>query len=84
MRTKNSSTAASNTASNKVLLAIISVEKWREITPMKSARSTGLSMIFKSKIYVFAGYTGEKKRSKSIEVYDPFKNYWETLNVLIH
>ena len=48
---------------------------------MKQPRSTGLSLIFKSKIYVFGGYTGEKKRSKTIEVYDPSKNYWENLNV---
>lgn len=49
---------------------------------MKTPRSTGFSLIFKSKIYVFGGYTGDKKRSKVIEVYDPFKNYWESLNVL--
>lgn len=48
---------------------------------MKTPRSTGFSLIFKSKIYIFGGYTGDKKRSKSIEVYDPSKNYWETLNV---
>ena len=48
---------------------------------MQSPRSTGFSLIFKSKIYVFGGYTGNKKRSKSIEIYDPFKNYWEKLNV---
>lgn len=48
---------------------------------MKTPRSTGFSLIFKSKIYIFGGYTGDKKRSKSIEVYDPAKNYWETLNV---
>lgn len=48
---------------------------------MKTTRSTGFSLIFKSKIYIFGGYTADKKRSKSIEVYDPAKNYWETLNV---
>jgi N-acetylneuraminic acid mutarotase len=50
---------------------------------MKSPRSTGFSLIFKSKIYIFGGYTGDQKRSKSIEVYDPAKNYWESLNVRI-
>jgi len=50
---------------------------------MKVPRSTGFSLIFKSKIYVFGGYTGEQKRSKLIEVYDPSKNYWEVLNVLL-
>ena len=40
--------------------------------------------IFQQKIYVFGGYTGDKKRSKKIEVYDPFKNYWETLNVQLN
>ena len=48
---------------------------------MEQPRSTGLSLIFKSKIYVFGGYTGDQKRSKTIEVYDPSKNYWESLNV---
>ena len=48
---------------------------------MKQPRSTGLSLIFKSKIYVFGGYSGDQKRSKTIEVYDPSKNYWESLNV---
>lgn len=51
---------------------------------MKQPRSTGLSLIFKSKIYVFGGYTGDQKRSKTIEVYDPSKNYWESLNVKLH
>ena len=60
------------------------LEKWRDITPMKRTRSTGFSLIFKSKIYIFGGYTGDKKRSKSIEVYDPAKNYWECLNVKLH
>lgn len=49
---------------------------------MKTPRSTGFSLIFKSKIYVFGGYTGDKKRSKTIEVYDPIKNFWECLNVI--
>lgn len=66
---------------NKVKTCIISLEKWRDVPPMKTERSTGFSLIFKSKIYVFGGYTAEKKRSKSIEVYDPAKNYWELLNV---
>jgi hypothetical protein len=48
---------------------------------MKNCRSTGFSLIFKSKIYVFGGYTGDKKRSKSIESYDSKKDYWEELNV---
>lgn len=48
---------------------------------MKAPRSTGFSLIFKSRIYIFGGYTGDKKRSKTIEVYDPARNYWETLNV---
>lgn len=74
--------AASNIALNKVKPYIISLEKWRDVPPMKTARSTGFSLIFKSKIYVFGGYTAEKKRSKMIEVYDPAKNYWEALNVL--
>jgi N-acetylneuraminic acid mutarotase len=52
---------------------------------MKRPRSTGFTLIFKNKIYVFGGYTStaDKKRSKTIEVYDPFKNYWENLNVKI-
>lgn len=50
---------------------------------MKTPRSTGFSLIFKSKIYIFGGYTGQKKRSKTIEVYDPIKNFWESLNVSI-
>lgn len=48
---------------------------------MRAPRSTGFSLIFKNKIYVFGGYSADKKRSKAIEVYDPAKNYWETLNV---
>ena len=48
---------------------------------MRAPRSTGFSLIFKSKIYVFGGYSADKKRSKAIEVYDPAKNYWEALNV---
>ena len=51
---------------------------------MKQPRSTGLSFIFKSKIYVFGGYSGDQKRSKTIEVYDPSKNYWESLNCLLY
>jgi N-acetylneuraminic acid mutarotase len=48
---------------------------------MPTPRSTGFSLIFKSKIYVFGGYSNDKKRSKTIDIYDPFKNYWEQLNV---
>lgn len=33
---------------------------------MNVPRSTGFAFIFKSKIYVFGGYTSEKKRSKKI------------------
>jgi N-acetylneuraminic acid mutarotase len=81
MRMINCLVPVSSTALNKVTKVLDSLEKWREIPPMKSPRSTGFSLIFKSKIYVFGGYTGEKKRSKMIEVYDPIKNYWECLNV---
>lgn len=81
MKMTNCLIPASSTALNKVTKVLDSLEKWREIPPMKSPRSTGFSLIFKSKIYVFGGYTGEKKRSKMIEVYDPIKNYWECLNV---
>jgi N-acetylneuraminic acid mutarotase len=63
-------------ASSKVIISIASLEKWRDITPMKTPRSTGFSFIFKNKIYICGGYTGDKKRSKTIEVYDPLKNYW--------
>lgn len=66
MRTKSCSIHANSIASNKVPVLIISLEKWREVTPMKIARSTGFSLIFKSKIYVFGGYTGDQKRSKVI------------------
>ena len=58
--------------------------KWIEIAPMKLPRSTGFSLIFRSKIYVFGGYTAEKKRTKKIEVYDPFKDFWEVLDVKLH
>lgn len=47
-------------------------------------RSTGFSLIFNGKIYVFGGYTNEKKRTKKIEVYDPIRNYWEVLDVKLH
>ena len=80
-KTNNCWHRANSTASRKVNLVITSSEKWREITPMKHPRSTGFSLIFKNKIYVFGGYTADKKRSKTIEAYDPYKNYWENLNV---
>lgn len=67
----------------KVIL-LLSQGKWINIAPMKVPRSTGFSLIFLSKIYVFGGYTEERKRSKKIEVYDPFKNYWEVLDVKLH
>lgn len=51
---------------------------------MKMARSTGFSLIFAAKIYVFGGYTNNKKRTKKIEVYDPVKDYWEVLDVKLH
>ena len=51
---------------------------------MHTPRSTGFSLIYRSKIYVFGGYTSEKKRSKKIEIYDPIKNYWEVLDVKLH
>lgn len=51
---------------------------------MKIKRSTGFSLIFNKKIYLFGGYTHDKKRTKVIEVFDPFKDYWEVLDVKIH
>jgi len=51
---------------------------------MKLPRSTGFSLIFKAKIYLFGGYTADKKRTKKIEVYDPFKDYWEIFDVKLH
>jgi N-acetylneuraminic acid mutarotase len=51
---------------------------------MKMERSTGFSLVFTNKIYLFGGYTSEKKRTKKIEVYDPEKNFWEILDVKIH
>ncbi len=51
---------------------------------MHVPRSTGFSLIFKGKIYLFGGYTSDKKRSKKIEVYDPIKNYWEILDAKLH
>ncbi len=45
-----------NTASMKVTL-ISKLEKWIEIAPMNIPRSTGFSLIYRSKIYVFGGYT---------------------------
>jgi N-acetylneuraminic acid mutarotase len=76
MKKINCSAAVNNTVLRKVIRWLASLEKWRQITPMQSPRSTGFSLIFKSKIYVFGGYTSDKKRSKTIEIYDPFKNYW--------
>lgn len=49
----------------KVIFAQI-LEKWTEIASMKVPRSTGFSLIFKSKIYIFGGYTSDKKRTKKI------------------
>lgn len=51
---------------------------------MKNPRSTGFSLIFKSKIYVFGGYSGQKKRTKKIQIYDPIKNYWEDIDIKLH
>lgn len=50
---------------------------------MAVPRSTGFSLVFKGKIYVFGGYSGKSKRSKKIECYTPEKDYWETLEVTI-
>lgn len=49
---------------------------------MKVPRSTGFTLIFKSKVYVFGGYSGKSKRSKKIEAYTPAKDYWEVLDVI--
>jgi hypothetical protein len=43
---------------------------------MNIKRCTGFTFIFKNKVYVFGGYSGNKKRSKKIEVYHPDKDYW--------
>lgn len=50
---------------------------------MKVPRSTGFTLIFKSKVYVFGGYSGKSKRSKKIEAYTPSKDYWEVLDVIL-
>ena len=55
--------------------------KWKKVAPMTIPRSTGFSLIFKNRIYVFGGYSGKSKRSKKIECYWPEKDYWETLDV---
>lgn len=60
----------------------VTERKWKKIAPMAVARSTGFSLVFKSRIYVFGGYSGKSKRSKKIECYWPEKDYWETLDVL--
>jgi hypothetical protein len=59
----------------------ITERKWKKIADMTITRSTGFALVFKSKIYVFGGYSGKSKRSKKIETYSPDKDYWETLDV---
>lgn len=45
---------------------------------MNVKRATFFSIIFRDKIYVFGGYTGVRKRSRKIEVYD--NGVWNILN----
>ena len=43
---------------------------------MCKRRSHGHTLIFNDQIYVFGGYTGKGKRSKSIEKYNSKLNTW--------
>jgi hypothetical protein len=44
----------------------ITERKWKKIADMTVARSTGFTLVFNGKIYVFGGYSGKSKRSKKI------------------
>lgn len=56
--------------------------KWKTIASMNKKRATFFSIVFKNKIYVFGGYTGVRKRSRKIEVYD--NGIWTKLNFKLH
>lgn len=61
----------------------VTERKWKKIAQMVVPRSTGFSLVFKGRIYVFGGYSGKSKRPKKIECYWPDKDYWEILDVLM-
>ena len=53
------------------------------MVPMKKRRCTGYSLVYGGEIYVFGGYTGEKKRDRMIEKYDPIENQWQSMDFQI-
>ncbi|XP_051871412.1 kelch-like protein 40b [Pristis pectinata] len=50
--------------------------EWKELAPMKTARSLFGATVYKDKIWVAAGVT-DSGLTGSIEVYDPAENKWE-------
>ncbi len=48
---------------------------------MLKSRCTGQVIIYNDYIYVFGGYTGQYKRSRCLERYDPVMNTWIAMDL---
>lgn len=44
--------------------------------PMQKRRCTGNSLVYGGEIYVFGGYTGDKKRDRMVEKYEIETDSW--------
>ncbi|CEL92681.1 unnamed protein product [Vitrella brassicaformis CCMP3155] len=53
------------------------VKPWRQLRPMKQARSGATAVAFKGRVFVIGGTTGVKPL-QSVEIYDPKANTWQT------
>lgn len=66
-------------SSDKV--AAFEVVKWKNLSPMKSARANFASLVIDNKIYVYGGISESKDHKPVLanpicEVYDPSNNSW--------
>jgi RNA polymerase sigma factor (sigma-70 family) len=59
-------------------------DSWRKMADMPTARLGHTTSVLNGKIYAIGGETGElanvRKALRTVEVYDPEKNQWETKN----
>ena len=59
----------------------IQTGKWEVCASMLKSRCTGQVMCYNGYIYVFGGYTGQYKRSRCLERYDPQLNTWTAVDL---
>lgn len=57
--------------------------KWKKIAPMNEPRCTSMHFIHNDRIFVAGGFFTNGERLKTFETYDPDKDVWYILGILL-